>query len=158
MSTITVRVLIGSVIAAFLLGVAALEVVSERVRVDLSSTPALGGLGGGPDSAPVSLADVEFLEQPGPNPSRMTGALQADRQTVLNVDPAARRLLSVVGTGQVSVSEVSTEALVVTDERQGAGLGLLMPGDVIRVEAPHGQIQRIVVLRRGWQEPESPEN
>ena len=158
MSTITVRVLIGSVIAACLLGIAALEVVSERVRVDLSATPVLGGPSGGPDSAPVSLADVEFRDEPGPSPSRMTGALQVGRQTVVNVDPAAGRLVSVAGTGQVSVSEVSRGALVVTDERQGVGLGLLMPGDVIRVEAPHGQNQRIVVLRRGWQELESPEN
>ena len=55
------------------------------------------------------------------------------------------------------MSEVSKGTLVVTEETQGAGLALLKPGDVIRVEAPHGQIQRIVVLRRGWQELESPE-
>jgi len=46
---------------------------------------------------------------------------------------------------------------VLTEETQGAGLALLKPGDVIRVEPPNGQIQRIVVLRRGWQELESPE-
>ena len=44
-----------------------------------------------------------------------------------------------------------------TEEKQGAGLALLKPGDVIKVEAPRGQIQKIVVLRRGWQELESPE-
>jgi hypothetical protein len=79
------------------------------------------------------------------------------RQTVLNVDPAARRFLSVTGTGQVRVSEVNRGTLVLTEETQGAGLALLKPGDVIRVEPPNGQIQRIVVLRRGWQELESPE-
>ena len=79
------------------------------------------------------------------------------RQTVLNVDPAARRVLSVTGTGQVRVSEVNRGTLVLTEETQGAGLALLKPGDVIRVEPRHGQIQRIVVLRRGWQELESPE-
>lgn len=158
MSTVTVRVLVGSVIAACLLGLAALEVVSERVRVDLSSTPVQGAPDGRPDSAPVSIADLEFREEPDPSPSQMTGTLQAGRHTVLNVDPAARRFLSRTGTGQVSVSEVSKGTLVVTDETQGAGLALLRPGDVIRVEAPHGHIQKIVVLRRGWQELESPEN
>ena len=57
MSTMTVRVLIGSVIAACLLGIAALEVVSERVRVDLSPTVVHGDADGRPDSAPVSVAD-----------------------------------------------------------------------------------------------------
>ena len=65
--------------------------------------------------------------------------------------------LSVTGTGQVRLSEVSKGTLVVTEEAQAASLALLKPGDVIRAESPHGQIQRIVVLRRGWQELESPE-
>lgn len=155
MSTMTVRVLVGSVIAACLLGVAALEVVSERVRVDPSGVQ--GVRDGMPDSAPVSVADLEFREEPGPSPSQLTGALQSGRHTVLNVDPGARRVLSLTGTGQVSVSEVDREARVVTDETQDAGLALLKPGDVIRVEAHAGQIQKIVVLRRGWQELESPE-
>jgi len=47
---------------------------------------------------------------------------------------------------------------VLTDgDRRGPGLALLKPGDVIRVEPPHGQIQRFVVLRRVLQELESPE-
>lgn len=157
MSTMTVRVLVGSVIAACLLGIAALEVVSERVRVDLSSAGFEGARDGMPDSAPVSVADLEFREEPGPSPSQVTGALQSGRHTVLNVDPGARRVLSLTGTGQVSVSEVDKEARVVTDETQDASLALLKPGDVIRVEAHSGHIQKIVVLRRGWQELESPE-
>jgi hypothetical protein len=157
MSTMTVRVLVGSVIAACVLGVAALEVVSERVRVDLSPTVVPGTPHGMPDSAPVSVAELEFREEPGPSPSQLTGALQAGRHTVLNVDPAARRVLSLTGTGRVSVSEVDKEARVVTDETQDASLAFLKPGDVIRVEARSGQVQKIVVLRRGWQELESPE-
>jgi hypothetical protein len=92
-------------VAACLLGIGALEVLSERVRVDLASTTAQRAPDGRPDSSPAYPKGT----------------------------------------------------LVVTEETQGAGLALLMPGDVIRVEAPHGQIQRIVVLRRGWQELESPE-
>jgi hypothetical protein len=157
MSTTPGRVLIGSVVAACLLGIGALEVLSERVRVDLASTTAQRALDGGPNSSPAYLADMEVWEEPGPSPAQLSGAVQMGRQTVVNVDPAARRFLSLNGTGQVRVSEVSKGTLVVTEETQGAGLALLKPGDVIRVEAPHGQIQRIVVLRRGWQELESPE-
>ena len=157
MLTTTVRVLIGIVVAACLLGIGALEVLSERVRVDLASTTPQRAPDGRPDSSPAHLADLEFREEPGPSPAELSGAVQMGRQTVLNVDPAARRFLSITGTGQVRESEVSKGTLVVTEETQGAGLALLKPGDVIRVEAPRGQIQRIVVLRRGWQELESPE-
>ena len=157
MSTTTVRVLIGSVIAACVLGIGALEVVSQRVPVDLASTAAQGAPAGEPSPASASDSDLEFREEPGPSPAQMTGALQMGRQTVVNVDPAARRFLSLTGTGQVRMSEVSTRTQVVTEETRGVGLALLRPGDVIRVEAPRGEIQGILVLRRGWQELESPE-
>jgi hypothetical protein len=153
----TVRVLIGIVVAACLLGIGALEVLSGRVRVDRASTSAERAPDVRPDSSPAYLADSEIREEPGPSPAPLSGAVQMGRQTVPNVDPAARRFLSLTGTGQVRVSEMSNGTLVVTEETQGAGLALLKPGDVIRVEAPHGQIQKIVVLRRGWQELESPE-
>ena len=157
MSTTTVRVLIAIVVTAGLLGIGALEVLSERVRVEPASTTAQRAPEGGPDSSPAYLADFDVREEPGPSPAQLSGAVQMGRQTVLNVDPAARRVVSVTGTGQVRVSEVNRGTLVLTEETQGAGLALLKPGDVIRVEPRHGQIQRIVVLRRGWQELESPE-
>lgn len=153
MSATTVRVLIGSVIAACVLGIGALEVVSERVHVDPGSTVGQGAA----DASSPQVADLEFREEAGPSPAEMSRAVQMGRDTVLNVDPSARRVLSVTGTGQVRVSDVSKSATVVTEETQGANLSLLKPGDVIRVEAPRGQIQRIVVLRRGGQELESPE-
>jgi len=157
MSTTTVRVLIGIVVTAGLVSIGALEVLSERVRVEPASTTAQRAPEGGPDSSPAYLADFDVREEPGPSPAQLSGAVQMGRQTVLNVDPAARRVVSVTGTGQVRVSEVNRGTLVLTEETQGAGLALLKPGDVIRVEPRHGQIQRIVVLRRGWQELESPE-
>jgi hypothetical protein len=157
MSTTTVRVLIGIVVTAGLVGIGALEVLSERVRVEPVSTTAQRAPEGGPDSSSAYLADFDVREEPGPSPAQLSGAVQMGRQTVLNVDPAARRFLSVTGTGQVRVSEVNRGTLVLTEETQGGGLALLKPGDVIRVEPRHGQIQRIVVLRRGWQELESPE-
>ena len=154
MSMTTVRVLVGSVIVAGLLGIGALEVVSER----LPSPVVRGGVPASePDSPPAYVADLEFREEPTPSPTRMSGAVQMGRNTVLSVDPAARRFRSLTSTGHVRVSHVSKGTLVVTEEAQAAGLALLMPGDVSRVEAPHGPIQRIVVVRRGWQELESPE-
>jgi hypothetical protein len=150
----TVRVLVVSVIVAGLLGIGALEVLSERMP---SPVVRGGALAGEPDSPPAHVADLEFREEPSSSPTQMSGAIQMGRNTVLSVDPAARRFRSLTGAGHVRVSELSKGALVVTEEAQAAGLSLLMPGDVIRVEAPHGQIQRIVVLRRGWQELESPE-
>ena len=156
MSTTTVRVLVGSVIAACVLGIGALEVLSERVHVDLAATAVQGAPDARPDST-QSIADLELREEPSPSPAHMTRALHSGRQTVVNVDPAGRRFLSLTGTGQVRVSEVSKGTLVVTEEAQGVGLALLRPGDIIKVEAPHGQIRKIVVLRRGWQELASPE-
>lgn len=150
MSTMTMRVLIAGVIAACLLGAAALEVVSERVRVDLSSTAVQGVL----DSTSAPSVELEFREEPVQGPSRLTGALQAGRHTVLNGDPDAQRVPSLAGTGQVSVSDVSKGAPVVTEAAQGAGLAPLTPGDIVKVEAPHDQIQKIVVLRHGWRELE----
>jgi hypothetical protein len=156
MSKTSVRVLVGIVAGACLLGIGALEVLSERVRVDPASTSAQRAPDGRPDSSGY-LADSEVWEDPSSSPAQPSEAVQTGRQTVLNVDPTARRVLSLTGTGQVRVSEVSKGALVVTEETQGASLALLKPGDIIRVEAPHGQIHKIVVLGHGWQELESPE-
>jgi len=133
------RILAGIVVAVCLLGLAVLEVVSERVRVEPVTTVA----------SPAYLADTEVWEEPGPSPAQLTAAVGMQRQTVLNVDPAARRFLSLTGTGEVLESEVSTTTVVETGNERAAGLGVLRPGDVIRVEAPHGRIQRIVVLRSG---------
>ena len=59
MSTTTVRVLIGTVITAGLLGIGALEVVSERVP----RTVVQGALDGQPDSPSVYRGNE--LESPG---------------------------------------------------------------------------------------------
>jgi hypothetical protein len=138
------RILVGIVAAVCLLSLAALEIVSERVRVEPVTA-----------ASPAYLADSEVWEVLGPSPVQLSRAVGIQRQTVLNVDPAARRFLSLTGTGQVLESEVSTTTVVVTENERAAGLAVLRPGDVIRVEAPHGPIQRIVVLRNGWHEDES---
>ncbi|MEX2220714.1 MAG: hypothetical protein WEG40_02855 [Candidatus Rokuibacteriota bacterium] len=144
MSATTGRVLSGIVVAVCLLGLGGLEMVTERVHP----------IGVGMQTSPAHLADSEIWEEPGPSPSQLTASVQAERQTVLNVDPAARQFVSLTGTGQVLLSEVSKAAVVVTEGEQSSGLGLLRPGDVIRVEATHGQVQRIIVLRNGRVEEE----
>jgi len=76
---------------------------------------------------------------------------------VLEVDGKARRLVSLNAAGRVVVGEVEDTAVVVADDRKGADLTLLKPGDVIRVEPGGGPVQKIVVLRHGWDEVSSPE-
>jgi hypothetical protein len=147
MST-TGRILLGIVVAACLLGLAVLEVVSERVQVNSTSMMA----------TPAYLGDSEVWEDPGPSPAQLLAAGRMQRQTVLNVDLAGRRFLSLTGAGQVLESEVTPATVVVAEGRQAADLAVLRPGDVIRVEAPHGRIQRIVVLGNDGQEEENPEN
>ena len=116
MSMTTVRVLVVSVVVAGLLGLGALEVVSER----LPSPAVLGPVPAGePDSPPAHVADLEFREEPSPSPTQMSAAVQMGRNTVLSVDPAARRFRSLTGTGHVRVSDVSKGTLVVTEVARG---------------------------------------
>lgn len=145
MSATAGRVLSGIVVAVCLLGIGGLEMVTERVHP----------IGAGMATSPAHLADSEIWEEPGPSPSQLTASVQPGRQTVLNVDPGARQFLSRTGTGEVVLSEVSQAAVVVTEDEQATGLALLRPGDVITVEATHGHIHRIVVLRNRSAEEES---
>jgi hypothetical protein len=52
---------------------------------------------------------------------------------------------------------LSRDPFVVTEDSGAGSLALLKPGDVVRIEPMTGRTQRIVVLRHGWQELESPE-
>ena len=86
----------------------------------------------------------------------LTDFLQASRLTVVEVSRE---------TGSVRVRDAADMCadlacqgtLVVTEEEQKADLGLLNPGDIIKVEGQGGQAQKIVVLRRAWDEIASPE-
>jgi hypothetical protein len=73
------------------------------------------------------------------------------------VDENARCLLALNATGRVLVTDVSSGAQVVTEDRKATALALLKPGDVIRVEPASGRVQRIVVLEHAWREMASPE-
>ncbi|MBI2219418.1 MAG: hypothetical protein HYU51_19235 [Candidatus Rokubacteria bacterium] len=47
--------------------------------------------------------------------------------------------------------------IVVSDEEMGGNLEALNPGDIIKVESAAGRAEKIVVLRRVWEELASPE-
>ena len=87
----------------------------------------------------------------------LTDRIQRSRFVVVEADQAAGRL-RVRGVGDVC-SDLSCrgETVVVTDEGGESALGTLNPGDIIKVESPSGTVERIVVVRRAWEEWASPE-
>lgn len=163
------RVLIGVGVLVFVLGIGTLEVLSQRVRVDPAATAPHRAAGGAPEPSWDSLAprdDLLSLDADRATDSEAPtlevdgarkGAAQVGRLTVLEVNQKDRRLLSLNARGQVLAAEVSNEAMVITEDRKAADLGLVKPGDIVRVEASQGQIHKIVVLRAAWQEITSQE-
>lgn len=86
----------------------------------------------------------------------LTDLIQKSRLTVVEVNKAAGRLR--VRDDAEKCTDLSCHgALVVTAELSGADLGLINPGDIIKVESPEGGPQKIVVVRRAWEEHASPE-
>src|SRR5439155_336993 len=51
----------------------------------------------------------------------------------------------------------SDQAVVVAEGEMRADLALVNPGDIIKIEPAAGPAERIVVLRRAWEEIASPE-
>ena len=87
----------------------------------------------------------------------LTEQIQRSRLVVVEVKGAEGRL-RVRGEADVCTElSCSAETLVVTDEDTKAGLDTLQPGDIIKVEPAGGRPDRIVVLRRAWDELASPE-
>jgi len=86
----------------------------------------------------------------------LTERLQTVRLTVVQVD-AARGRLRVRGEADVC-SEITCgeQTLVVSDEGRG-GLEALKPGDIVKIEPAAVQPQRIIIVRRAWDETASPE-
>ena len=87
----------------------------------------------------------------------LTEQIQRSRLVVVEVKGAEGRL-RVRGEADVCTElSCSAKTLVVTDEDTKAGLDTLHPGDIIKVEPAGGRPDRIVVLRRAWDELASPE-
>jgi hypothetical protein len=82
-----------------------------------------------------------------------TESLQRDRHIVVSVD-TSRGTVRVKGVAE-ACTDLST--LVVSDEGTRADLATLNAGDIVRLEGPGGRPDRIVVVRRVWDELSSPE-
>lgn len=86
----------------------------------------------------------------------VTDWLHQSRFTVVAVNAGAGRI-RVKGAADVCTDvECGGEVEVRADDATG-GLAALNPGDIIRIESPAGAAQRIVVVRRVWDELSSPE-
>jgi hypothetical protein len=87
----------------------------------------------------------------------LTDWLQRSRLMVVEVDTKEGRLR--VRGAEDACTELSCreQTLVVTDEGTTSDLNALNPGDIIRIESASGHPEKIVVLRRAWEEWASPE-
>jgi hypothetical protein len=85
-----------------------------------------------------------------------TDSLQNRRLTVVDVDPGRGRL-RVRGAADVCSDLTCGPPTVVLTEDGAAGLAALHPGDTVRIDPAGDQPQRIVVLRRAWDDTASPE-
>jgi len=86
-----------------------------------------------------------------------TEALQRDRHIVVSVD-TSRGTVRVKGPADACTDlTCSEQTLVVADDGARAGLATLNAGDIVRLEGPGGRPERIVVVRRVWDELSSPE-
>jgi len=87
----------------------------------------------------------------------LSESIQQSRMTVVEVDKSRGRL-RVRGTADVCTDlSCSEHARVVTDEEVKADLDFLNPGDIVKIEPGTGSVERIVVVRRAWEEIASPE-
>ena len=84
--------------------------------------------------------------------------LQRNRLTVVEVERDAGRIrVREHGDACTELSCPSETLILSDDEDSTSDLGSLNPGDIIKVEKTAGGPQRIVVLRRVWEEYTSPE-
>jgi hypothetical protein len=87
----------------------------------------------------------------------LTDWLQQSRVVVVGVDPASRRVRVKSQAEACTDLSCSERMLVVTDDGAGPDLGTLNAGDIVRLEEQAGRLERIVVVRRVWEELTSPE-
>ena len=86
----------------------------------------------------------------------LTEWLQKTRLTVVEVDRAKGRLRVRGEADACRELSCGERTLVVADDGMG-GLETLNPGDIVKVEPTTGRADRIVVVRRAWDEIASPE-
>lgn len=87
----------------------------------------------------------------------LTDWLQQSRLVVVGVD-RERRTVRVKSAAEACTDlSCSEQTLVVTDEGTGVDLAALNAGDIVKIEDTAGRPERIVVVRRVWEELTSPE-
>jgi hypothetical protein len=88
----------------------------------------------------------------------LTDWLQQNRLIVVAVNAATRRV-RLKGVGDVCTDvSCAEQTVVVTDDAAAAGLDALNEGDIVRLDGgTPAQPERIVVVRRVWEELTSPE-
>jgi hypothetical protein len=87
----------------------------------------------------------------------LTDSLQQDRHIVVSVD-AATKTIRIKGVADACTDlSCSDRTLVVSDQGSGPSLAALNAGDIVKLEGPAGRPDRIVVVRRVWDELSSPE-
>jgi hypothetical protein len=87
----------------------------------------------------------------------LTDWLQHSRVIVVGVDPVTRRVRIKDQSDACSDVSCSERTLVVSDEGAARDLATLNAGDIVRIEEGAGRPERIVVVRRVWEELTSPE-
>ena len=87
----------------------------------------------------------------------LTERIQDTRLIVVETDKSRGRVRVRGEAGACTDLACSEHTLVVTDEGVKADLGALNPGDIVKVEPTDGRLERIVVVRRAWEELASPE-
>jgi hypothetical protein len=88
---------------------------------------------------------------------RVTEWLQKSRLTVVSVDKESGRLRVRGEADRCSDLSCHDGTLIVTDDASRADLDLLNPGDIIKIEPSPEKPEKIVVVRRVWEELASPE-
>jgi len=83
--------------------------------------------------------------------------IQQSRVVVVEVDKSRGRLRVRGAADACTDLSCSEQALVVTVGEAEADLDLLNPGDIVKIEPGAGSVERIVVVRRAWEEIASPE-
>jgi hypothetical protein len=87
----------------------------------------------------------------------LTDWLQQNRFLVVEVDKGQGRVRVRGAEDRCSELSCQERTLVVTDEGATTDLDTLNPGDIIKVDSSAGRADRLIVVRRAWEEWASPE-
>jgi hypothetical protein len=86
-----------------------------------------------------------------------TELLKQERHIVVSVDTARGTVRLKSATEACTDVSCSDQTVVASDEGTRADLALLNAGDIVRLEGSPSRPERIVVVRRVWDELSSPE-